>query len=89
MSNAVTNLTAVKWRCGRCGKWNNMDKGLCGQCKAPQSPTADAFRLHNVLTNEEENFYHGTAPYILQELKAIRQLMESLVQEIQEWRLKK
>jgi len=61
-----------------------MEKGLCTKCKAPQLTSAEAFRVHNVLTAEELNFFTGTSIYILRELKAVRQLLEELTTTIKE-----
>ena len=72
-------LGAFKWRCSRCQNWNNIERGVCSQCKAPAQQIADAFRVENKLTAAEENFYQGTARYILAELKTIRQLLQELV----------
>lgn len=75
----MVNPTAMKWQCGRCSHWNNIENGKCASCGALSQQFATAFRLHNVLTAEESNFYKGTAPQILREIRAIRVLLDSII----------
>lgn len=75
MSRMVTNLTPLKWRCSRCKTWNDIEQGVCSQCKALNVEAADAFRVEDVLTNQEKNFYHHTAPAILRELREVKTLL--------------
>lgn len=78
------NPTALKWQCGRCSHWNKIENGKCAQCGALSQQFATAFRLHNVLTAEESNFYKGTAPQILREIRAIRVLLDDILRTKEE-----
>lgn len=79
-------LSAFKWRCSRCQHWNDIEKGTCAKCRGPAQQFADAFRIHNKLTAEEENFYKGTAPSILIEVRAVRELLEQILREVEDAR---
>ena len=76
------NPDAFKWKCGRCTHWNDITDGLCKICKAPAATFVDAFRLRNVLTSEEMNFYKGTAPSLLREMIKFRQENKGLLTRI-------
>lgn len=67
---------SMHWECGRCGTWNEIRNGVCSSCNGVLQSVAKAFRLHNVLTEEEKNFYTATAPAILSELRMIRMALE-------------
>lgn len=80
------DLSAFQWRCGRCGHWNNIQDGVCRRCKSMQDSAVDAFRMKNVLTNEEKLFYDNTAPSILHELVKINATLRTVISEIREVR---
>jgi hypothetical protein len=65
-----------KWLCGRCDTWNPIEAGVCKKCNGMIQHSASAYRLHNILTPEERNAYQGTLPAILNELSAIRKILE-------------
>jgi hypothetical protein len=65
-----------QWCCGRCATWNPIERGTCSSCGSMLQDVAKAFRLQNVLTDEERNYYEVTAPMILTELRWIRELLE-------------
>ncbi len=67
------------WFCGRCQTWNDVKDGTCKTCGSMLQDVARAFRLENVLTAEEVNFYTVTGPAILSQLMAIRELLERMV----------
>ncbi len=74
----TVNPSSFKWQCGRCNHWNKIENGKCAQCGALSQQFATAFRLHNVLTAEELNFYKTTAPQILREVREVRVLLERM-----------
>ena len=80
----TVNPTAMKWQCGRCNHWNKIENGKCASCGALSQQFATAFRLYNVLTAEESNFYKGTAPQILREIRMIRVLLDNIVKTKEE-----
>jgi hypothetical protein len=63
-----------------------MEDGKCSQCGAMAHQFASAYRLHNELTIKEQNFYDGTAPNILMELREIKQALLTLVDMVEEGR---
>ena len=64
------------WRCGSCDTWSSADSVMCEHCGAPHDRTASAYRLQRKLGSEEKLYYTVTAPQMLQELRAIRRLLE-------------
>jgi len=86
MSVTVKNPDAFQWKCGRCGTWNKMEHGTCSQCGAMAHQFASAYRLHNELTVKEQNFYDGTAPNMLMELRELKQAVLTLIDVIEEGR---
>lgn len=66
----------IKWLCGRCDTWNQIESGTCARCGAIAQQYASCFQLKNKLSAEEENFYKITAPAILEELRQIKYLLK-------------
>ena len=66
---------AIAWKCGRCHTWNDIKYGTCNNCNA-LIDAVSAFQLESKLTALEEDYYRQTAPLILEELRAIRALLE-------------
>jgi hypothetical protein len=66
----------IKWQCGRCETWNQIEKGTCSKCGAIAQQFAACFQLKNALSVEEENFYKNTAQAILLELRQIKELLK-------------
>ena len=84
MSKILADYNCLKWRCGRCESWNKMESAKCKKCGMLAQQFADAFRVEDVLSATESNFYKFTAPALLHELRAIRQLLEKLVDNDQD-----
>lgn len=61
-----------------------MERGTCKSCGAMAHQFASAYRVKNELTTMEENYYQGTAPHILMELRQIKGLLMQLVDLIGE-----
>lgn len=70
----------AKWHCSTCGTWNGIEKGLC-KCGSSQGYAADAFRLNNQLTVEEQCFYNLTMPELIRELRGIRVCLEQIKEQ--------
>ena len=70
---------AFNWHCERCNTVNPLTCEKCKQCGAKCAEWADWFQLHDKLTPEEERYYKGTAPYILSELRQIKELLEEFL----------
>jgi hypothetical protein len=49
-----------------------MEHGTCKKCGAMAHQFASAYRIQNELTATEENYYEGTAPHILMEMRGVR-----------------
>jgi hypothetical protein len=79
-SKAVNLGEMARWHCANCGKWNAIERGLCS-CGAAQVNAADAFKLNNTLTTEEDCFYKMQVPEILCELRNIRLLLAKMLQQ--------
>lgn len=75
MTSSKVPPDSMHWECGRCGHWNPIRAGVCEQCQGVLQNVARAFRLHNVLTTEEKEFYTTTAPAILSELRQIKSIL--------------
>lgn len=67
------------WKCGRCDTWNDIRDVHCKKCAGKYDTWNIAHQYHNVLTPEEERFYHGTAIEILKELREIRNMLARTV----------
>lgn len=75
------NNTAFKWRCG-CGEWNDISEGVCRKCRAMQPMAAEAYRLHEPLSNEAKGFYRNVVPGIMRDLGGMKALLTDILHEL-------
>lgn len=80
----VKNPDVMKWQCGRCETWNNVEAGVCTKCKAPASMFARAFRMKNLLTEEEKGFYSMGFPGLMRDMTSMRRSVENIEKLLKE-----
>jgi hypothetical protein len=74
---------AIAWTC-HCGATNTMKNGVCKKCKSPLPGAATSFRLRNMLTPDEENFYKSQVPVLIGEFRLTNQLLKELIDVIKD-----
>lgn len=77
----------LKWKCGKCGKWNSIDDAHCKKCASSQEDWAHAYRDTTQLTPEEEGFYNSTVPNMTRDIREIKQVLaeiHTVLEEISE-----
>ena len=74
------NPDVVKWQCGRCSHWNDMEHGTCTRCKSPHQQFAVAYKLRNTLSSKEETFYDVVAPLLIREVQSLRDSVNEIVE---------
>lgn len=76
------DTTAFKWRCGVCEHWNDISEGVCTHCRSMQPMAAEAFRLHEPLSNEAKGFYKNIVPGIMRDLGGMKALLSDILHEL-------
>mgnify|MGYP006286360961 CR=1 FL=1 len=73
-----------RWKCGKCGKWNDISEGLCTRCSANQIDWAHTYRDTTQLTPEEEGYYHSTVPNLTRDVREIKQVLAEIHRVLEE-----